>query len=567
MKSLCEKKLLVENDINKALEIQKERGGTLSDILVGMGVVSRNDLVSAMSKELGIPPIDLSRYQISPEVIKLVSKKVARSYRIVPISKMGNFLTIAIADPLNVFTTDDIASFTGCKISVVIASDKDITEAISQYYEAAAPEAIEQIIDEMAPHAGGIELLSDAEETLSSTQLVKMIQEAPVVKVVNMLLAEGVMARASDILIEPQETSLRIRYRVDGVLQEVKAPPKRIHPALISRLKVISNLNIAEHRLPQDGRFKVRIQRREIDFRISVLPSSNGEKIALRVLDKSQATLDIAKLGFDEESLENIKKAAMRPHGMILACGPTGCGKTTTLYSVLNYVDSPEKNIITAEDPVEYQLEGISQLTVKPELNLTFASSLRSFLRQDPDVIMVGEIRDFETVDIAIKAALTGHLVLSTLHTTTASGSIVRLVNMGVEPFLITSSIVLIAAQRLVRRICEACKESYKIDEETAKKIQLKSGEKNIAYRGKGCKACRNTGYRGREGLIETLVLTPEIRRLILEKAEENKIRREARAAGMKTLRENGIKKIISGITTIEDILRVTVGDQDVPVK
>jgi len=351
------------------------------------------------------------------------------------------------------------------------------------------------------------------------------------------------------------------------VLHEVKAPPKRIHPALISRLKVISNLNIAERRLPQDGRFKIKIQGREVDFRISVLPSSNGEKIALRILDKLQATLDLAKLGFDEGSLENIKKAAMRPHGMILACGPTGCGKTTTLYSILNYVDSPEKNVITAEDPVEYQLEGINQLTVKPDLNLTFASSLRSFLRQDPDVIMVGEIRDFETVDIAIKAALTGHLVLSTLHTTTASGSIVRLVNMGVEPFLITSSLVLVSSQRLIRRICETCKESYKIDEETAKKIQLKSGEKNIAYRGKGCKACQNTGYRGREALIETLVLTPEIRRLILEKAEENKIRREARRAGMKTLRENGIKKIISGITTIEDILRVTVGDQDVPVK
>ena len=567
MKSLCEKKLLVENDIQKALQIQKEKGGKLSDILVGMGLVSRSDLVSAMSKELGIPPIDLSRYQISPEVIKLVSKKVVRNYRVVPVSKMGNFLTIAIADPLNVFATDDIASFTGCKISVVIASDKDITEAISQYYEAAAPEAIEQIIDEMAPQGGGIELLSDAEETLSSTQLVKMVQEAPVVKITNMLLAEGVKSRASDILIEPQETTLRIRYRIDGVLQEVSAPTKKIHPALISRLKVISNLNIAEHRLPQDGRFKAKIQGREVDFRISVLPSSNGEKIALRVLDKSQATLDLAKLGFEEDSLENLKKAAMKPHGMILACGPTGCGKTTTLYSILNYVDSPEKNIITAEDPVEYQMEGINQLTVKPELNLTFASSLRSFLRQDPDVIMVGEIRDFETVDIAIKAALTGHLVLSTLHTTTASGSIVRLVNMGVEPFLITSSLVLVAAQRLVRKICETCKESYKIDPETVKKIQLKPGDKNIAYKGKGCKSCKKTGYKGREGLIETLILTPEIRRLILEKAEESKIRQEARRAGMKTLRENGVKKILNGLTTIEEILRVTVGDQEVPVK
>lgn len=566
MKTLCTKKLLVENDIKKALELQKQKGGKLSDILVGMGLVSRSNLVSVLSEELGIPPIDLSRYKISPEVIKLIPKKLAKNYHVVPVSKMGDFLTIAIADPLDVFATDDLAALTHCKISVLIATDKAIDEAINEYYEAGAHEAIEKIIGDMKP-GGDIEVVEEAAESISSAELAKLVQEAPVVKITNMLLAEAVKARASDILIEPLENSLRVRYRIDGLLKDTEHPPKRIHAALVSRLKVISNLNIAERRLPQDGRFKIKVQGREVDFRISVLPSSNGEKVALRILDKSQATLDLDKLGFEKEPLENIKKAAMKPHGMILCCGPTGCGKTTSLYAILKYVDSPEKNIITAEDPVEYQLEGINQLAVKPDLGLTFASSLRSFLRQDPDIIMVGEIRDFETVDISIKAALTGHLVLSTLHTTTASGSIVRLVNMGVEPFLITSSVILVAAQRLVRKLCEDCKESYKIDAQTAQKLQLKPSDKRIAFRGKGCKACQEMGYKGRVGLIETLVLSGQIRNLILEKSEEHKIREQARREGMHTLRENGIKKILRGATTIEEVLRVTVGDQDIATK
>ena len=566
MESLCKKKLLVENDIRKALVIQKEKGGKISDILVGMGLVSRGDLVSALSEELGIPPIDLSRYQIPPEVVRLISKKIAKNYHVMPVSKIGKLLTVAIADPLNIFATDDIAALTGCKISVVIASSKDIDDSISEHYDAGAPEAIEKLVDEMKTQ-GEIEVVSErAESAMSSLQLLQLVQDAPVVKITNMLIAEAVRLRASDILIEPLERVLRIRYRVDGILHEGQQSPKKIHPALVSRLKVMSNLNIAERRLPQDGRFKAKIRDREVDFRISVLPSSNGEKVALRVLDKSQATLDLDKLGFEKDALEEIKKMAMKPHGMILSCGPTGCGKTTTLYSILNYVDSPEKNIITAEDPIEYQLEGINQLTIKPDLGLTFASSLRSFLRQDPDVIMVGEIRDFETVDISIKAALTGHLVLSTLHTTTAPGSVVRLCNMGVEPFLITSSVILIAAQRLVRCICANCKEQYKVDAEIAKKLQLTPGDKNTVYRGKGCAACQKTGYKDRVGLVELLILTPEIRKLILEGAEENKLKEAARRAGMKTLRENGIKKVLRGVTTVEEILRVTIGDQDIPV-
>jgi len=566
IKRLVEKKLLVENDIKKALDIQKQKGGKLSDIIVGMGLVPRQSLVSALSEELGIPPIDLSRYKISPDVIKLIPKKMAKNYRVMPVSKMGNFLTVATADPLNIFATDDIASVTHCIISLVIASDKEIDEAITEYYEAGAHADIEKIIDGMEEQSS-IEVVDDSTGFISSDQLVKLIQDAPVVKITNVLLAEAVKSRASDILIEPLEQSLRVRYRIDGILKDAQHPPKKVHAALVSRLKVMSNLNIAERRLPQDGRFKAKIQQREVDFRISVIPSSNGEKVALRILDKSQATLDLDKLGFEKDPLENIKKAAMRPHGMILSCGPTGCGKTTTLYSILKYVDSPDKNITTAEDPVEYQLDGINQLTVNPTLGLTFAGSLRSFLRQDPDVIMVGEIRDLDTVDIAIKAALTGHLVLSTLHTTTAPGSIVRLVNMGVEPFLITSSLVLVAAQRLVRKICEDCKESYKITAETAKVLQLKSGAGSVAYRGKGCKVCQKSGYKGRVGLAETLMITPAVRTLILGKAQEHNIKEQARKEGMHTLRENGIKKVLRGETTIEEIVRVTVGDQDIVVK
>ncbi|MFH1380842.1 MAG: ATPase, T2SS/T4P/T4SS family, partial [Candidatus Omnitrophota bacterium] len=554
------------NDIKKALEIQRAGGGKLSDILVGMGHVSRNDLLSALSDEPGIPPIDLSRYKISPEAIKLIPKKMAKAYHVIPVSKMGNFLTVAIADPLNVFANDDIAQVTGHKISMVIAKDKDIDDAITEHYEGGAHEAIEKIIEEIKAD-DAIEVLDGSEDSASSTQLLQMVQDAPVVKVTNMLLSEGVKARASDILIEPLENSVRVRYRIDGLLKEVQHPSKRIHAALVSRLKVISNLNIAERRLPQDGRFKAKIQNREVDFRISVIPSSNGEKVALRVLDKTQATLDINKLGFEKETLECIKKSALRPHGMILSCGPTGCGKTTTLYSILKLIDSPEKNIITAEDPVEYQLEGINQLSVKPSLGLTFSGALRSFLRQDPDIIMVGEIRDFDTVDISIKAALTGHLVLSTLHTTTASGSIVRLVNMGVEPFLIVSSLILVLAQRLVRKICERCKEPYTLDEAVVKILQLEPGKKYTAYRGKGCRDCQNTGYLGRIGLAEALLLTPEIKKLILEKAQDHEIKDQARKSGMKTLRENGAGKILRGLTTVEEIIRVTVGDQDIVLK
>ncbi|MDD5496733.1 MAG: GspE/PulE family protein, partial [Candidatus Omnitrophica bacterium] len=399
----------------------------------------------------------------------------------------------------------------------------------------------------------------------SPSQLANIAQDAPVVKITNLILAEGVNYRASDILIEPLENEVRVRYRVDGVLQDAKRPPKALHNPIVSRLKVMSSLDIAERRLPQDGRFKVRLHGQEVDFRISVLPSSKGEKVALRILDKSQATLDLDKLGFDKKSLEELKQGAMKPHGMILICGPTGCGKTTTLYSILEYINSPEDNVITVEDPVEYIIDGINQVTSKPSIGLTFASALRSILRQDPDIIMIGEIRDFETVDIAIKAALTGHLVLSTLHTTTAAGSVTRLINMGVEPFLMTSSIILVGAQRLVRKICPNCKEPYELDAEIAEGYGIKtSGKKATLYKGKGCEVCHNTGYKGRIALIEVLTLTPKIKELILKSAQEYEISDAARLEGMKTLRENGIAFALEGITTLDEVVRVTVGDQDI---
>jgi len=563
VKVFIERKLLSKNDITKAFELQRKKGGKLSDILVGLGLVTRQDLTIALSQELGFPPIDLSRYKITPDILKLIPKKFVKQYRIIPVSKMGNVLTVAMADPLNVLAIDDIKAITGFHIGPVITNETDINEAIAEYYEGSTHEAIEKIVDGMKDGSEISVLDDDMGSEYSQDDLLRLTQDAPVVKITNLLLAEGVKVRASDILIEPLERESRVRYRVDGLLIEGRRPPKRLHSALVSRLKVMAGLNIAERRLPQDGRFKIKAENREIDFRISVVPSNIGEKVALRILDKSQATLDLNSLGFKGKPLDDLKRVSERPHGMILICGPTGCGKTTTLYSILKHIDSPEKNIITVEDPVEYQLGGINQVTVRQDIGLTFAVALRSILRQDPDIIMIGEIRDFDTVDIAIKSALTGHLVLSTLHTTTASGSVVRLLNMGVEPFLITSSILMVGAQRLVRRICSNCKEPYTLDKAIADKLNLKSKSKTTVFRGHGCKSCQDTGYKGRIGLIETLILTPAIRDLILRKAQESEIVEVAHKEGMRTLRDNGLDMVLSGETTLEEILRVTVGDQD----
>ena len=412
-----------------------------------------------------------------------------------------------------------------------------------------------------------METVSEKEGEVSSSELLRITEEAPVVKLTNIILSRAVKERSSDILIEPMENSSRVRYRIDGVLRERQTPPKKFHHAIVSRIKVMSNLNIAERRLPQDGRFGIRVEDRRIDFRVSVIPSSMGEKVALRILDKGQAMIDLEKLGLKEHDKEIIRDAASRPHGMILVCGPTGCGKTTTLYSILKYVDSPEKNLVTVEDPVEYELKGINQVSINEDIGLTFSGCLRSILRQDPDVVMVGEIRDFETVDIAIKAALTGHLVLSTLHTNTASGSIVRLMNMGVEPFLIAASAELIAAQRLIRKLCDDCKETYMPQEEVARKYNLfdKSGKISKICKPKveGCARCDNTGYRGRIGIIECIRMTTTVKDLLFKNAQDAEIKKVARQEGMTTLRENGIENVLDGLTSLEEILRTTIEDRE----
>lgn len=561
---LVEKKVISVDRVKQLTEEHKKRGGKFSEVLVSLGVLSQKEMDRIVEELAGCRSVDIAKIKIPPELISLIPKKVAKLYKVLPVSKSGDNITVAMINPMDIFAIDDLKAITRCEITPLLANEKDITIAISELYDGVTHDKIEKIVDDIGD-GQEINVIEDKKDSdVNRDELLKLTQEAPVVKITNMLVAEAVKLRASDVLIEPMENDVRIRYRVDGILVEGKHPPKRIHNAIISRLKVMADLNISERRLPQDGRFKIRVQNREIDFRLSILPSSMGEKAALRVLDKSQATLELEKLGFEDKMLDNLKKMADRPHGMILVCGPTGCGKTTTLYSVLKYIDSPDKNIITVEDPVEYQLYGINQVSVKPEIGLTFAGSLRSILRQDPDVIMIGEIRDFDTVDIAIKAALTGHLVLSTLHTTTAAGSIVRLVNMGVEPFLITSSILLVAAQRLVRRICPDCKEKVAMKPDIAKALEI--DPKATLYKGRGCSKCQNTGYKGRIGVIETLVLTPVIRDLIVNRAQEHIINEAARKEGMENLRHDAIGKMLKGYTTLDEVIRVTVGEQDLEV-
>ncbi len=563
---LIKNNLITQENLNKALVVQKEKGGRLSDILVKMGFINENDLTLILSQSLGLPPIDMSRIKVETSVIKIIPQEIARYYQIIPVSKMGNSLTLAMADPLNIFAIDDVKALTGFEINPVIGRPKEIMQAIENYYGEDSHQMIDDLIKGISD-SEKLEVVQEVKEEMNAEELIRLTQEAPVIKLTDAILKQGVEAKASDILIEPLQEKMRVRLRVDGVLMENESPPKNLLAPLVSRIKVISGLDISEHRLPQDGRFKVRFEDREVDFRVSILPSSNGEKVALRILDKSTATLDVEKLGFDAGSLATLKTCSMRPHGMILVCGPTGSGKTTTLYSVLKYVDSPEKNIITVEDPVEYQLAGINQVTARPDIGLTFAASLRSILRQDPDIIMIGEIRDFETVDIAIKAALTGHLVLSTLHTTTAAGSVVRLVDMGVEPFLLTSSLIAIVAQRLLRKACPNCKEPYPLSDDVINRIgisNLPAGKQTTFFRGQGCKKCFNSGYSGRVGIAEIMVLSLKAKELIMARSEEHKLKKLARQEGMVTLREDGFKKALAGLTTLEEVLKVTAPDEKI---
>jgi type IV pilus assembly protein PilB len=560
---LINNKLISAEHLEQALKVQITKGGKLSDIIVELKFVEGSELITALSEGLGLPLIDLKRFKIDLDIAKIIPVNIARLYQIIPISKMGDTITLAMADPLNIFAIDHVQALTGFKINPIISSVADINQTIELSYPDTSKGIIDDLVKEMT--VSSIELIKEEKEVSPSDQeLDRISHDAPVIKVVNMILEESIKRGASDVLVEPYEKKLRIRFRIDGVLREQKAPPKTMHASIVSRIKVIAELDIAEHRLPQDGRFKVKILNRQVDFRVSILPSSYGEKVALRILDKSQVNLDTKKLGFSDHALEILAKVSALPHGMILVCGPTGSGKTTTLYAVLKSVDSPDKNIITVEDPVEFQLEGINQVTAKPEIGLSFAAALRSILRQDPDIIMIGEIRDYETVDIAIKSALTGHLVLSTLHTTTAAGAVVRLVNMGVEPYLINSSLACVIAQRLVRKICSYCKESYLLKDEIVQRLKLDVRKVvNIQfYKGKGCQHCFNSGYSGRTVIAEVLQISQPIRDLILSGSQEQFIKLQARKEGMKTLREDGLDAALKGYTTIEEVLRVTTPDE-----
>lgn len=560
---LLEKGIITPEQLDEALMLQRRRDGFIGEILIGLGYASEEDIAGCLAIQYGFPYERLGSIDVDPEIIKAIPLEVARHYQIVPLSKNEDILRIAMADPLNVFAIDYLISLTGCKIDSVIATPKDISTAISRLYSDA--KITENIIDDILKEisTSPIELVQSKKDKFPDLQDITVAdREAPVVRVTNGMLVDAVKKKASDILIEPLELSLRIRFRIDGLMREQSSPDRSIYPFLVSRLKVMSNLDIAEHRLPQEGRFKVKIAGEEIDFRVSILPSATGESIVLRILDKSQAIVDMQKLHFDDATLSLLRNAAYLPHGMLLICGPTGSGKTTTLYSILQYINAPQKNIVTVEDPIECQMEGINQVPARPEIGLTFAAALRSILRQDPNIIMIGEIRDAETLDIAIKSALTGHLVLSTLHTNTAAGSIVRLLNMGAEPYLITASLICILAQRLIRKICPHCKESYTLKAEVAEKLGLTNASEPIQlYHGKGCKECFNSGYSGRIAIGEVIPLTAAVRELIMKGAQEEAIKSKARLEGMKTLRENGLVHVLNGLTTLEEVLRVTIAD------
>ncbi len=567
---LVKSQMITQEQLDEALRAQKEGSGKdrIGDVLVRLGFITKEKLILTLSAELGIAPIRLEKQKAQPEAIASVSRKIAELYCLLPISKMDKSLTVAMADPLNVNALDDLRRITNLEIRPLLATEKEIKEAIEQYYGENTAQAMENVVKQMEAdqEAGTFEVMKESTAAEDdNSEALRMIDDEPVVKLTNSILSEGVKRRTSDIFIEPEEKNMRVRFRVDGMLQEGVLTTRAMHTGVVSRIKIMSNLDIAEHRLPQDGRFKARLGGKDVDFRVSVLPSYFGEKVVLRILDKTAALADLDKMGFEPRPLADLKKASEHPHGMILVCGPTGSGKTTTLYGALRLIDKPDVNIVTVEDPVEFQMDGINQVNIRPEVKLTFAAALRSILRQDPDIVMVGEIRDSETADVAVKAALTGHLVLSTLHTTTAAGSVIRLVNMGIEPFLIASSAILIAAQRLVRRICAGCRESYEPTKEVMKEMGITEkhlqDKKPLFYRGKGCDLCHGKTYSGRAVLLEALTVTASIKVMILKRAQEYELKAQARKDGMMTLRENGIAKILSGVTTPEEVARVTIRD------
>ena len=557
---LIQGNLITEEKLAKALDIQKQEGGRLSKILVKHNFVDEKKLIAAIGEHLGIPPLDLSKVKLDPEIVELIPKNVAEFYQLIPIAKIGNALSVAMADPLNIFAIDDLKLMTSMDVVPIIGTETDIMEALSSYYSHKS-----DMSDLLKDVDEDVVLSKDDVEEINIDKIKGESDEAPVIKLVNYILVKAIEEKASDIHVEPFEKVMKVRYRIDGVLYEKDPPPKSLQNAIISRIKIMSKLDIAERRLPQDGRFKIKVKGKDIDFRVSCLPTVFGEKVVLRILDKSSAVMDIDHLGFHEKALVDIKEALGRPFGMLLVTGPTGSGKTTTLYSCLTRLNQPDVNIITVEDPVEYQLKGINQVHVKADIGLTFAAGLRSILRQDPDIVMIGEIRDLETADIATKAALTGHLVLSTLHTNDAAGAIARLIDMGIEPFLISSSVLCVAAQRLSRKICHKCKEELKMSKDALREAQFpeKYLDENIkVFHGKGCRSCNNIGYSGRMSLLEVFLINDNIRKMIVARNTASDIKKQAIASGMKTLRQVALMRVREGFISLEEAMRVTTPDE-----
>ena len=548
--SLIDKGIITQEQFKQIQTEEKRTGQRFRKVLVRMGFMAEEDLVTFLSMEIGLPRIELNNYLIAPEIIALVPENLARKHELIPVLKIGDRLTCAMVDPWNIFALDEVRMKTNLIIDPAVATEAEIKKALAEHYGAKG--TMEELIESID------EKELDLKEDKDLKKLEGIVEEPIVIKLVTMLIMKAVGERASDIHIEPEEEALKTRFRVDGMLHEVASPPKYLQSAIISRIKIMANLDIAERRAPQDGRFSIKAEGKQIDVRVSCMPTIYGENVVLRLLDVSTALLALRDIGFPKTILNKYQGLISRPHGIILVTGPTGSGKTTTLYASLAKINMVEKNIITIEDPVEYKLEGIRQIQVNPRVDLTFANGLRSMLRQDPDIIMVGEIRDFETAEIAVHAALTGHLVFSTLHTNDAPGAITRLIDMGVEPFLVSSSIIGILAQRLVRTICPECKERYTPAKEELKDIGLDEKEKIHFYRGKGCNKCMNSGYRGRIGIFELLTMDEKIRNFTIAKAPLDEIRNQCRFSGMGTLQEDGIQKIRDGLTTVEEVLRVT---------
>ncbi len=557
---LIEDGLLLPSQLEEAVDLQKKQGGRLLKLLVDKQYVTEQDMVISMGRCLDTPPINLSKVTVPEFVQDLVPKEMARQYKLAPVCKLGNKLYVAMADPLNVLALDDLRQRTKLEIVAMITTERAVTEALSGVGNASS--AMDQVLKDAANMEGGaVEEVRQSREEIDLDRLAVESEDAPVVKIVNLILVQALKEKASDIHIEPFEKQLKLRYRVDGALIEASSPPKALQLPIASRIKILAGLDIAERRVPQDGRFRIRVSGKEVDLRISVLPTVYGEKIVIRLLDKGALSGSVDQLGMDEYTLGTFKKAVAAPHGMILVTGPTGSGKTTTLYSVLSELNAPQYNIVTVEDPIEYQLSGVNQVAVKPDIGLSFADALRSILRQDPDIVMIGEIRDNETADIAVKAALTGHQVLSTLHTNDAAGAISRLDDMGIEPFLIASSVILTCAQRLVRRVCPNCREEFAPEPELLQKLELEDDGSTVFYHGAGCERCKRRGYMGRAAAIEVLPVSETIRRLVIKRASAAVIKNQAISEGMKTLRMVGIDKAKEGITTLEEVLGVTAED------